>query len=188
MSFCKTAAEQHSWSRSSTSDRRTPATKIEHSPHSSHSRSEETFGPIKVTDTEVNPQSKSSSFNYRRYNTSTTTTRVSNTGTNFGRVHEPVLWHNKSWHWSTNRTRGYDPDLDGTTLPPIDDTYDPIQPPLIEPYDYRFPWGISLNCVPQCSFGSLVIFFSAFFITFHLIFNDFLGYHLFKNSTDEIQL
>lgn len=33
----------------------------------------------------------------------------------------PYKWYNETWHWSDNRTRGYDPDLDGTTLPPEPD-------------------------------------------------------------------
>ena len=35
-------------------------------------------------------------------------------------------WFNTTWHWADNRTHGYDPDLDGPTLPPIeaDKTYD----------------------------------------------------------------
>lgn len=35
----------------------------------------------------------------------------------------PFIWYNETFHWADNRSRGYDPDLDGTTLPP-EPTYD----------------------------------------------------------------
>lgn len=35
----------------------------------------------------------------------------------------PFIWYNETFHWTDNRSRGYDPDLDGTTLPP-EPTYD----------------------------------------------------------------
>lgn len=68
-----------------------------------------------------------------------TSSSASSPGIGFGRVHNPVLWHNRTWHWSTNRTREYDPDLDGTTVAP--DVVDEDAPPLVEPYDYHFPGG-----------------------------------------------
>lgn len=72
---------------------------------------------------------------------SRTSSSSSGPGIGFGRVHNPVLWYNKTWHWSSNRSREYDPDLDGTTVAPEED--DIILGPLIEPYDIHFPWGIS---------------------------------------------
>lgn len=30
----------------------------------------------------------------------------------------PFIWYNDTFHWAENRSRGYDPDLDGPTHPP----------------------------------------------------------------------
>lgn len=107
------------------------------------------FGPVRVTDIELQPapgstQTRDNRFIYRRFNQTisraTTTTRI-DTGTG-QRVQSPILWSNRTWHWSTNRTREYDPDLDGTTLPPPVDYFNLTPPPLREPYETRFyPWG-----------------------------------------------
>ena len=64
------------------------------------------------------PDYRGGSYTYqtRRYNTSVGSSR---SGTINGQQFQtPILWQNRTWHWSTNRTRDYDPDLDGTTLPP----------------------------------------------------------------------
>lgn len=107
------------------------------------------FGPVRVTDIELQPapgstQTRDNRFIYRRFNQTisraTTSTRI-DTGTG-QRVQSPILWSNRTWHWSTNRTREYDPDLDGTTLPPPIDYFNLTPPPLREPYETRFyPWG-----------------------------------------------
>ena len=38
----------------------------------------------------------------------------------------PFIWYSDTFHWAENRSRGYDPDLDGPTLAPptIEHTYD----------------------------------------------------------------
>ena len=104
---------------------------------------DELFGPVRITDTELNPPT-GTGFNFRKYNVSVAhgTSRTKYTGVG-PREPTPILWQNRTWHWSSNRNRpGYDPDLDGTTLPP-DEFYDPIPPLLREPYETRFyPWGI----------------------------------------------
>ncbi|CAG2106617.1 unnamed protein product, partial [Medioppia subpectinata] len=72
------------------------------------------------------PDYRGGSYTYqtRRYNTSVGTSR---TGSVNGQSFQtPILWQNRTWHWSTNRTRDYDPDLDGTTVVP------PLQP--LQPY------------------------------------------------------
>lgn len=115
------------------------------------------FGPVRVTDTELRPlperprapTSAGAGFNapttgvggqttshtstgyvYRRYNATTST------GTRYPTVgggQSPILWYNRTWHWSTNRTRDeYDPDLDGTTTPRPMPTFDS---------QYLHPWG-----------------------------------------------
>jgi hypothetical protein len=63
------------------------------------------------------PDYRGGSYTYQtRRNTSIGTSR---SGTINGQSFQtPILWQNRTWHWSTNRTREYDPDLDGTTLPP----------------------------------------------------------------------
>lgn len=65
------------------------------------------------------PDYRGGSYTYQtRRNTSVGTSRSgSANGQSF---QTPILWQNSTWHWSTNRTREYDPDLDGTTLPPYD--------------------------------------------------------------------
>lgn len=64
---------------------------------------------------------RAGTYVYTRQNTSISHGSSSSRSTGTGsRINTPVLWNNRTWHWSTNRTRGYDPDLDGTTLPPDD--------------------------------------------------------------------
>lgn len=117
------------------------------------------FGAIRVTDNEIS--SNIPNVVHRRYNASSinsNTIPVTNT-----KVQNPVLWYNRTWHWSTNRTREYDPDLDGTTLPSVDDFEIPIAPPLIEPYETQFPWGIlSRNTYTFMSSSFLFILFCLF--------------------------
>lgn len=100
------------------------------------------------------------------HGTRTSSSGSSSPGIGFGRVHNPVLWHNRTWHWSTNRTREYDPDLDGTTVAP--DVVDEDAPPLVEPYDYHHPGGRCRTAggqtVPQ--FRVLVVLVS-FLVNFH---------------------
>ena len=103
------------------------------------------FGPIRVTDNEI--PGNVPSVVHRRYNVTTSTSSSSGSSSAGHTVtgprvpNQPVLWFNRTWHWSTNRTREYDPDLDGTTLPSVDEWDIPIPPPLIEPYETQFPWG-----------------------------------------------
>lgn len=61
----------------------------------------------------------------------------------------PFTWYNRTVHWTDNRTRGYDADLDGTTLPtPIEDekTYDEEEWDgtdfYTRPFDDRHPLGL----------------------------------------------
>lgn len=98
------------------------------------------FGPIRVTDNEI--PGGSVNVIHRRYNSSSTSETILPGGPKIVPHNQspPTLWFNRTWHWSTNRTREYDPDLDGTTLPSVEDI-EIMPPPIREPYDITFPWG-----------------------------------------------
>jgi hypothetical protein len=104
---------------------------------------------------------------------------------------KPVHWVDRSYHWSSlsssNATRGYDADIDGTTIAPDDDNEIWIPPPgnyYIPDEDVSHPWsfyGIRWTlrkfCFFRVSFSSingvgfrlcLCLYLSLFLITFHL--------------------
>ncbi|RWS26837.1 laminin subunit beta-1-like protein, partial [Leptotrombidium deliense] len=82
----------------------------------------------------------SSSHITRQYNTSISQgSRVTSISSSGQRVHTPLLWYNRTWHWSTNKTRAYDADLDGTTLPP--NSFDPIFENTVHKFDDNHPFN-----------------------------------------------
>lgn len=105
--------------------------------------------PPSSLDSILNNQSstdyRGGSYTYqtRRGNTTVSRGVSRQTSINGQTIQSPTLWYNRTWHWSTNRTRGYDADLDGTTLPPIEaeeefwDGSDLRRPP----FDDRHPFG-----------------------------------------------
>jgi hypothetical protein len=95
-------------------------------------------------------------YNTRRYNTSSAHGTSQTSTINGQSVQNPILWYNRTWHWSTNRTREYDPDLDGTTLPPrletgAEEEWDGTD--IIRPsFDDRHPFGRQMSPRSQDSF------------------------------------
>lgn len=118
------------------------------------------------------PDYRGGSYTYQtRRNQSVGTSR---SGTINGQSFQtPILWQNRTWHWSTNRTREYDPDLDGTTLPPpyererTEEEWDGTD--LVRyPTDNRHPMGRHDIIQTELLFYVLILSFK---ITFDLLQN-----------------
>ncbi|KAI1305823.1 Laminin subunit beta-1 [Halotydeus destructor] len=132
-------------------------TRTEHvSGHSLFSRNnqstvEDIFGPVRVTDHEIDANSRhgqtSGGSYFSRHDVSTATGSRTSSGSGTSRVQNPLLWSNRTYHWSMNRSRpDYDPDLDGTTTPSSSDS----EWPDYEDY-YVHPWAVKKDdhCDPS---------------------------------------
>jgi hypothetical protein len=162
-----TTTTRTSTPRNNTYDGQTRQTSYRRRYESLYNNSDDTQSPSRSSisssiDALLNNQSSteyrggSYTYNTRRYNTSSAHGTSQTSTINGQSVQSPILWYNRTWHWSTNRSRQYDPDLDGTTLPPRLETgaeeewdgTDIIRPP----FDDRHPFGRQLSPRSQDSF------------------------------------